>query len=81
MSPGPTATNIGESVAEGSIDLEGMRRSRPVLAVTGVDMESGEGIMEASKVANLLVFLSSDASSGITGALMPIDGGICALGG
>jgi len=70
-----------------------------VLGAQGVVMQTGEGVMEASKVchalpprlghylltevrqvADLLVFLVSDVSSGITGSLLPVDGGICALG-
>ena len=99
IAPGPTATGIADSVAQGSVDLEGMRTSRPVLGAQGVVMQTGEGVMEASKVcyalpprlghylltevrqvADLLVFLVSDVSSGITGSLLPVDGGICALG-
>lgn len=50
VAPGPTATNIGTSIAQGSIDLDGMQASKPVLTSHGVNMESGDGIMEASKV-------------------------------
>jgi len=50
IAPGPTATGIADSVAQGSISLEGMRTSRPVIGAQGVVMQTGEGIMEASKV-------------------------------
>jgi len=55
VAPGPTATNIADSIAQGSIDLQGMQTIKPVLTAQRVSMETGEGVMSAAKVCLIVL--------------------------
>jgi NAD(P)-dependent dehydrogenase (short-subunit alcohol dehydrogenase family) len=64
--PGPTMTSIAESAS--SFDPAGAARLGPVLAL-------GERIAQPEQMADVAVFLASDAASFVNGALVPVDSG------
>jgi len=65
--PGSTATNVAES-AGGPFDEKGWNALSGVMATLG-------RMSDPSEVAAAIVFLSSDLSSFINGAILPVDGG------
>lgn len=77
--PGTTVTNIGQSMDKTQIDKEVYG---DVMSLIGTVRRTGPGQgqgMQPDKLASAIVFLASDAASGINGAVVPVDGGICAL--
>ncbi|WP_307845514.1 glucose 1-dehydrogenase [Planomonospora sp. ID67723] len=64
--PGPTLTGIAESA--GSFDPAGITRLGPVIAL-------GERMAEPEQMADVAVFLASEAASFVNGAIVPVDGG------
>lgn len=64
--PGPTVTGIAESAAD--FDTAGITRLAPVLAL-------GERMAQPENMAEVALFLASDAASFVNGALVPADGG------
>ncbi|MBO0854855.1 MAG: SDR family oxidoreductase [Nocardia sp.] len=64
--PGPTMTGQAGPVPEW--DLDGLTRLRPVMSLM-------RGIGEPDQMAEVAVFLASDAASFINGAVVPVDGG------
>ncbi|KAJ9642227.1 uncharacterized protein PV06_03214 [Exophiala oligosperma] len=80
--PGGVRTNITNAISEG-IDVEAFQNSRPVLnvhfnprstdALNGQDGPIATGPISPEEVANVLVFLASDLSSAINGAVVPVD--------
>lgn len=79
VSPGGTATNIGASMQQGKMDLEAMKVYAGALAARGVDVRTGEGVLEASQVARCIVFLAGEGASGVSGAEVAVDAGGCAV--
>lgn len=69
--PGGVATNILASVTT-KYDLDAAATMTPVHNLHHVDMNDSN-ICQPEDVANLLLFLVSDASSQISGAIIPID--------
>jgi NAD(P)-dependent dehydrogenase (short-subunit alcohol dehydrogenase family) len=63
--PGPTMTGIATSA---SFNPTGAARLGPVLAL-------GERLAQPEQMADVAVFLASDAASFINGAIVPVDGG------
>jgi NAD(P)-dependent dehydrogenase (short-subunit alcohol dehydrogenase family) len=66
--PGGTKTNIGESMAPDRIDQVGMARAGAYSALIPAMLEPGD-------IAALALFLASDASRMINGAIIPADAG------
>ncbi len=64
--PGPTMTGIADTAA--AFDPAGVARLAPVLAL-------GERMAEPERMADVALFLASDAASFVNGALVPVDGG------
>jgi NAD(P)-dependent dehydrogenase (short-subunit alcohol dehydrogenase family) len=59
-------------------DMTLKMRERPELFNTWLDMTPMRRLAEPSEVASAVVYLASAASSFITGAILPIDGGYTA---
>ncbi|OAG39147.1 hypothetical protein AYO21_06698 [Fonsecaea monophora] len=80
--PGGVRTNITNAITEG-IDVDAFQNSRAVLNVhfnpqstgtlDGQDGPIATGPIDPKEVANVLVFLASDLSSAINGAVVPVD--------
>jgi len=66
--PGGTKTNIAESMQQDRIDAAGAARAGTYASIMPVMLESED-------IAGLALFLASDESCHINGALIPADGG------
>ena len=53
-----------------------MRLEGKVAIVTGAGQTAGEGMETPWETANVATFLASDEASYITGAVIPMDGGL-----
>jgi NAD(P)-dependent dehydrogenase (short-subunit alcohol dehydrogenase family) len=71
ISPGAVQTNIQESMPEDAVDPKGMARSVEFFSL-------GSAYLDPSEIASLALFLASDESRYINGALVSADGGLCA---
>jgi NAD(P)-dependent dehydrogenase (short-subunit alcohol dehydrogenase family) len=69
--PGAVQTNIQESMPESSVDAKGMARAVEFFSL-------GSAYLEPSEIASLALFLASDESRYINGAMISADGGLCA---
>jgi NAD(P)-dependent dehydrogenase (short-subunit alcohol dehydrogenase family) len=69
--PGAVRTNIQESMPEAEVDPPGMARAVEFFSL-------GSAYLEPSEIASLAVFLTSDESRQINGAMVSADGGLCA---
>ena len=67
-SPGPIRTNLGRYLGEPELMLTDGRCPETLMTIMKRNGEPRE-------VANLVLFLASDAASYITGASYPVDGG------
>lgn len=65
--PGPVATNVSGGGAD-AFDSDGMARLAPVLSL-------GEQIAQPRAIADVALFLASEAASFVNGAVLPADGG------
>ncbi|KAH6909109.1 short-chain dehydrogenase/reductase SDR [Coprinopsis sp. MPI-PUGE-AT-0042] len=72
--PGAVATNMGVVIDKSKFDMQSFLRMKPILE-THVNMTTGEGSAPPDKCAQTLLFLASDLSTGITGAILPVDNG------
>ena len=70
--PGATKTNIGESMPQERLDLAGAQRAQSFAALA-------PAYLEPSDIAGLALFLASDDSRQINGAIIPADGGWAAV--
>jgi NAD(P)-dependent dehydrogenase (short-subunit alcohol dehydrogenase family) len=68
LCPGSTNTNIVETMPEDLLDPAGSARAFEWAALA-------PALLEPEQHAALAVFLASDESSGINGAIIPVDGG------
>ena len=66
--PGGTKTNIGESMTPDRIDMAGAMRAQAFAGLI-------PAILEPTDIANLALFLASDESRYINGAIIPADAG------
>jgi NAD(P)-dependent dehydrogenase (short-subunit alcohol dehydrogenase family) len=66
--PGGTATNIAETMPADRLDAEGSARAGAYAALI-------PAFLEPSDIANLALFLASDESRHINGAIVPADAG------
>ncbi|MCU1647429.1 MAG: putative oxidoreductase, family [Nocardia sp.] len=64
--PGPTLTGIAGPTP--NWDAEGITRLRPILSLA-------QNIAQPEQMADVAVFLASDAAAFINGAILPVDGG------
>lgn len=64
--PGPTMTGLAAAAA--NFDPTGSARLRPIISLT-------ERIAQPEQMADVAVFLGSDAAANINGAIIPVDGG------
>lgn len=64
--PGPVATNVAGGAD--AFDAEGLERLAPVLAL-------GEQMGQPQAIADVALFLASERSSFVNGAILPADGG------
>ncbi|WP_330255645.1 glucose 1-dehydrogenase [Nocardia sp. NBC_00565] len=64
--PGPTLTGLAGAAA--NFDPTGSARLRPIISLT-------ERIAQPEQMADVAVFLGSDAAANINGAIIPVDGG------
>jgi NAD(P)-dependent dehydrogenase (short-subunit alcohol dehydrogenase family) len=69
--PGAVQTNIQESMPETSVDPVGMARAVEFFSLASA-------YLEPSEIASLALFLASDESRYINGAMISADGGLCA---
>jgi len=72
--PGGVSTNIQSSVDTSKMDQKAWKLMLPVMEVHRGDM-SGKVIRPTSQQVAALLFLGSDMSIGINGAILPVDGG------
>jgi NAD(P)-dependent dehydrogenase (short-subunit alcohol dehydrogenase family) len=70
--PGATITNIGESMAQDRIDASGSARAMEFAALA-------PAYLQPSDIASLALFLATDESRMINGAIIPADGGWAAV--
>ncbi|KAK0225378.1 hypothetical protein IW262DRAFT_681694 [Armillaria fumosa] len=70
VAPGGVATNIVSTLRD--MDVASSMRIRPVLDIH-MNTVTGEGIAAPETIAQVIVFLTSDASKGISGAILPVD--------
>ncbi|WMT57684.1 SDR family oxidoreductase [Truepera radiovictrix] len=70
--PGATRTNIGESMPQEKLDPAGAARAQAFAGLI-------PAVLEPNDIAELALFLASDASRHINGAIIPADGGWKAL--
>ncbi|MCA9837895.1 MAG: SDR family oxidoreductase [Trueperaceae bacterium] len=70
--PGGTATNIAESMPQDKLDMTGAARAGEFATMI-------PGYLESDDIANLALFLASDESRKINGAIIPADAGWKAL--
>ncbi|MBA8826435.1 NAD(P)-dependent dehydrogenase (short-subunit alcohol dehydrogenase family) [Saccharopolyspora lacisalsi] len=66
--PGPVSTNVSGGEGKASFDTAGIERLAPVLAL-------GEQMAEPQAIADVALFLASEQSSFVNGAVLPADGG------
>jgi len=66
--PGGVATNITSSIDTNNMDMEAYAILKPIH-----DVHSFNPKTSVEQISNLLLFLSSDASKTISGAIIPID--------
>ena len=66
--PGGTKTNIGESMTPDRIDMAGAMRAQAFAGLI-------PAVLEPTDIANLALFLASDESRYINGAIIPADAG------
>lgn len=64
--PGPTLTGVAEAAA--NFDQEGAARLQPIIALN-------HSIAQPEQMADVAVFLASDAASFVNGSIVPVDGG------
>ncbi|KAJ7367036.1 hypothetical protein DFH08DRAFT_949025 [Mycena albidolilacea] len=72
--PGMIATNMAASVDGTNNDMQSLAAVQPNHALIG-NVQTGEGVMPPETVANVLLFLASDLSKDINGAVLPVDNG------
>ncbi|KAK0462508.1 short-chain dehydrogenase/reductase SDR [Desarmillaria tabescens] len=70
VAPGGVATNIANTMRD--LDITSSMRIKPVVDVH-VNPVTGEGIAAPETIAQVIVFLASDSSKGINGAILPVD--------
>ncbi|KAK0448618.1 short-chain dehydrogenase/reductase SDR [Armillaria borealis] len=70
VAPGGVATNIGNTLRD--MDIASSMKIKPVIDVH-MNIITGEGIATPETIAQVIVFLASDASKGISGAILPVD--------
>lgn len=70
VAPGGVATNIGNTLRD--MDIASSMKIKPVIDVH-MNTITGEGIATPETIAQVIVFLASDASKGISGAILPVD--------
>lgn len=70
--PGGTATNIAESMPQDKLDPTGAQRAGEFAALI-------PAFLDAADIAKLALFLASDESKNINGAIIPADGGWTAV--
>ncbi len=71
IAPGGVPTNIGKDLTPEIHGSEGFQRSAPYLGCM-------PRIVTVEDIASLALFLASDLSSNLNGALIPVDAGWCA---
>ncbi|EAU85616.1 short-chain dehydrogenase/reductase SDR [Coprinopsis cinerea okayama7 len=72
--PGAVTTNIVANIDRSKFDIPSFLKMKPVLD-THVNMETNEGSAPPERCAQAILFLASDLSTGITGAILPVDNG------
>jgi len=70
--PGGVATNIGKDINRGNWDMGAGAKMKPVIDLN-VDFMTGEGVLQPDVIADVLLFLASDLSRAVTGAVIPVD--------
>ncbi|KAF5366722.1 hypothetical protein D9758_006468 [Tetrapyrgos nigripes] len=70
--PGAVATNIGKNIDRTKWDMTATMRMKPVQE-THWDPNGSKPVADPSVAADTILFLASDASRGINGALVPVD--------
>ncbi|TFK33392.1 hypothetical protein BDQ12DRAFT_738813 [Crucibulum laeve] len=70
--PGAVVTNLAKDVDRSKWDAEANAKMQPVHAVHA-NLLTGEGVAPPEHTADVIVFLASDLSRGITGAVIPVD--------
>lgn len=70
--PGATVTNIGETMPQDRLDAAGSERAGAFAALA-------PAYLDPSDIASLALFLASDESRNINGAIIPADGGWAAV--
>jgi NAD(P)-dependent dehydrogenase (short-subunit alcohol dehydrogenase family) len=69
--PGVVNTNILESITQSEIDTSGMARTLEFFNLSS-------GALEPSEIASAALFLASDEARYVNGAILSVDGGLCA---
>lgn len=71
-------TNIAKSIDLTAMDMSAFGRMQPVQELH-CSAATGQGLSTPDEQARVLVFLMSDMSSFISGAIVPVDRGWCTL--
>lgn len=74
-SPLAVKTNIAKGADFSKWDMGAMLRMKPVLDVHVKDVLTNEGVAEPRLCADVILFLASDLSRGVNGAIIPVDQG------
>ncbi|KAK0213311.1 short-chain dehydrogenase/reductase SDR [Desarmillaria ectypa] len=70
VAPGGVTTNISNTLRD--MDIASSMRIKPILDVH-VNAITGEGMAAPETIAQVIVFLASDPSKGISGTILPVD--------
>ncbi|KIJ29344.1 hypothetical protein M422DRAFT_214995 [Sphaerobolus stellatus SS14] len=72
ITPGAVHSNLGRDIDRSKWDIAAFMKMKPVHDIHA-NLMTGEGKIHPDVLADVLLFLASDLSRGVTGAVIPID--------